>query len=84
MKHKLVSQKHSAELQNAANLISQAVNASSVGGSLNNSHLAPPNLNMNNSGGHSNSAGSELAELNMKMSQLIGKLIYFALLNNIS
>ncbi|KAL9922946.1 enhancer of mRNA-decapping protein 4 homolog isoform X1 [Glossina fuscipes] len=73
---KVANTKHSAELQNAANLISQAVNASSVS-SLSNSHLAP-NLGSTNS---SNAAtmpsncvtvtASDLNEMNMKMTELI-------------
>ncbi|XP_054741449.1 enhancer of mRNA-decapping protein 4 homolog isoform X1 [Anastrepha obliqua] len=67
--------KHSTELQNAANLISQAVSASS-GNNLNNSHVAP-NLISTNSSSNGNLQGmgggsnTEFSELNGKISQLI-------------
>lgn len=75
---KVSTSKHSAELQNAANLISQAVNASSMS-NLSGSHIAPTlgttscsNIMQNDN--VDNAAGTDLGEINMKMNELIGKL----------
>ncbi|KAM7354487.1 enhancer of mRNA-decapping protein 4 homolog Ge-1 isoform 1-T2 [Cochliomyia hominivorax] len=74
-----VSNKHSAELQNAANLISQAVNASSMS-NLSNSHLAPTlgntgsNSNSNNNNivpNSINNIANDLSEINGKINELI-------------
>ncbi|XP_017473347.1 PREDICTED: enhancer of mRNA-decapping protein 4 homolog [Rhagoletis zephyria] len=67
--------KQSTELQNAAHLISQAVNASS-GNNLNNSHAAPNLISINSSNnGNLEGAGSksntDLTELNGKINELI-------------
>lgn len=67
--------KHSTELQNAASLISQAVNASS---NIFNNNLVAPTLNSTNSVSNNNLEGkviesnTDLMELNGKMNQLIG------------
>ncbi|XP_073824958.1 enhancer of mRNA-decapping protein 4 homolog Ge-1 [Musca autumnalis] len=72
---KVSTSKHSAELQNAANLISQAVNASSMS-NLSSSHIAPTlgttscsNIMQNDNG--DNASGTDLGEINMKMNELI-------------
>uniref|UniRef100_A0A1A9WBH7 Ge1_WD40 domain-containing protein n=1 Tax=Glossina brevipalpis TaxID=37001 RepID=A0A1A9WBH7_9MUSC len=71
---KVTNTKHSAELQNAANLISQAVNASSMS-NLNNSHVAPNLGNINSVTSMPSNCvtvvTSDLNEMNMKMNELI-------------
>lgn len=79
---KVTNTKHSAELQNAANLISQAVNASSMS-NLSNSHIAPTLGNASGSNSCSNnvtdavdnSGVTDLTEINMKMNEMIGKCV---------
>lgn len=79
---KVSNNKHSAELQNAANLISQAVNASSMS-NLSNSHIAPTLGNASNNSSNNNnvvpnnmnSVANDLSDINGKISELIGKFI---------
>lgn len=69
--------KQSTELQNAASLISQAVNASS---NILNNTLVAPTLNSSASGSNNNLEGkviesnTDMMELNGKMNQLIGMI----------
>lgn len=73
------SSKHSAELKNAAHLMSQVINVTSAN-NLNNSLVAPTIISTNsNSNGNLESTGIEsstdLTELNGKMDQLIGMFL---------
>ncbi|XP_065357524.1 enhancer of mRNA-decapping protein 4 homolog [Calliphora vicina] len=78
---KVSNNKHSAELQNAANLISQAVNASSMS-NLSNSHIAPTLGNASNNSSNNNNnnnivpnnmnnVANDLSDINGKISELI-------------
>ncbi|XP_067625151.1 enhancer of mRNA-decapping protein 4 homolog isoform X2 [Eurosta solidaginis] len=63
--------KHSTELQNAANLISQAVNTSSAN-NLNNIHTVPSLINPNN--GSTDNLAAQVADSHLDLTEINGKI----------